>query len=245
MKSLFREIKEMRRDLVFRLERKIRSQYSEYDILQMHDGLYTLAKKPAVKLRDTIESRIIGGLNGSSPVATSSKDSEALAQLRNMLNQSAPELALQKVLLNILHPNWKGQVANEVSMSPIDGYRGMRMDVVLGSDNDTPGQIMELKRGSYRLVAHRGKPMERISKNVSRVVRQIDDYANRVSVDEELRRKLGLEKFDLRVVAGRRLDNEHEYTFITQAETEASDSSFRLQIYTWDGLLAELERILD
>jgi len=80
---------------------------------------------------------------------------------------------------------------------------------------------------------------------------QLKTYGYRLDCDTEAtasieqRRGLKINKLKLRLIAGRRLPDAHGYDLLRLAESEADESQLQLQIYTWDGFLAELERIVD
>ena len=161
------------------------------------------------------------------------------------------EPELQDALLNsgLLALNCK--VVQEVAMTPTETYPGMRLDLVLDWNGEEPSQVIELKRGSHLLLARRGKPTERLSRELRKALKQLETYGHQLDSDAqaraciELRHGLQIQQPELRLIAGRRLADAHEYHLLSLAESEAAESSLQLQIHTWDGFLAELERILD
>jgi hypothetical protein len=124
--------------------------------------------------------------------------------------------------------------------------RGMRMDLVVDSTPHDPAQVIELKRGSHRLLLRRDTPMGRISVPLARALRQICGYGERLvgdgqtRIDVEADHDLHLERLELRLVAGRRLPDAAGYHLLSQVELS---NGLELSISTWDGFLAELERI--
>lgn len=233
------------------MERAIRLQCSEHVIMQVHDALYAPIKRATAHVRDAIEAAL-GEAFGIDPASSlRHQHSRAIATLHALLESGARERALQDALIDsgLLSLNCK--VIQEVTMKPTEGHRGMRMDLVLDSKADEPTQIVELKRGSHLLLARKGKPTERLSRQLRKAVEQLKKYGDRVESDAEtavdLEERLGIrfDKPELRLIAGRRLTDADGYHLLSRAEADSSNSSLQLQIYTWDGFLAELERIVD
>jgi hypothetical protein len=173
----------------------------------------------------------------------------ALARLRAMLDANAKERDLQRVLVEsgLLDPGGICRAVAEVAMQPTDDDpRGMRMDLVVDSTQDDPAQIIELKRGSHRLLVCRGTPLERVSEPLAKALRQVRSYGERLESDADARlgvevsHELELDRLELRLVAGRRLPDPESYHLLSQAEPS---DALELSISTWDGFLAELERV--
>jgi hypothetical protein len=233
------------------MERAIRAQCSEHVIMQVYDAIYAPVKRATAQVHNAVEAALgeAFGINPDSSLR--SQHARALGALRTLLESDAKERALQDALVDsgLLRLNCK--VVQEVTMSATKDYRGMRMDLVLDSNTDEPSQIVELKRGSHLLLARRGKPTERLSLELRKAVEQLKTYGDRVESDAattlDLEERLGirLDKPELRLIAGRRLPDAHGYHLLSRVEPDANDSGLQLQIYTWDGFLAELERIAD
>ncbi len=123
---------------------------------------------------------------------------------------------------------------------------GMRMDLVVNATENDPAQVIELKRGSHRLLVCRGTPVERVSEPLIRALRQVRTYGARLESDAETRfnvegrHTLELDKLELRLVAGRQLPTAASYHLLSQV---AATDGLELHISTWDGFLAEIERI--
>jgi len=230
--------------------------------MQGHDALYTPIKRATGPVREAIEQAttvavrnaarrtVSENFDTNTALSMRCRHQRALAELRNLLENGAKERALQNALVESGLLALNCRVIQEVTMNPTDNYRGMRMDLVLDPMTDEPVQIVELKRGSLLLLARRGKPTERLAQQLRRAVEQLEGYGNRVDSDAATtidleRHGLRFEKPELRLIAGRRLSDAHEYHLLSRVETDASDSNLQLQIYTWDGFLAELERIVD
>lgn len=235
-----------------RMEKAIRAQFSEYVILQVHDNHYEKVKRETAQVRDATEAAMGEALGLGGNFSLRSQERRAIAELRTLLNRDAKERELQDALLETdLLKALTCKIIKEVAMKPTADYRGMRMDLVLAPNNDGPGEIVELKRGSHLLLAHSGKSAERLSREITKSVKQIKQYGRRLDSDAdavasiEKRCGLKIEKPELRLVAGRRLQDANGYHLLSLAESETSDSKLQLQIYTWDGFLAELERIVD
>jgi hypothetical protein len=228
------------------LERAIRTQCSEHAILRVHDALYSPIKRSTAQVHDAIEASRDHDLDSHSISSLRLQHRHALATLRNLLETRAKERALQDALVDSGMLALNCRVVQEVTMNPTKDYRGMRMDLVLVPETEEPTQIVELKRGSHLLLARRGKPTERLSQELKRAIKQTRDYRDAATaVDLDKRLGIRFENPVLRLIAGRRLPDAHDYHLLSLAETDASDPSLQLQIHTWDGLLAELERVFD
>jgi hypothetical protein len=230
------------------LETSIRKQVSEHVVLQVHDQVYA----PVRAALDPIHAAVEEALSAALGLRPRSPDPfrTAIAELRALLKGNAKERELQRVLCEggLLDPTGTCRAIAEVAMEATDDDpRGMRMDLVVGSAEDEPAQIIELKRGSHRLLARRGTPAERISRPLEKALHQLKSYGERINsapetrLDIEARHELELERLELRLVAGRRLHDAHDYHLLSRAEPD--DAALELQISTWDGFLAELERI--
>lgn len=125
------------------------------------------------------------------------------------------------------------------------------MDLLLEPMVGEPTQIVELKRGLHLLVARAGEPSQRISQQLAKAIAQITHYGETVRSDKDeaarIEERLGmcLRETELRLVAGRRFGSAQAYSLLSVVEADAQALGLELQIYTWDGLLAELERTLD
>jgi hypothetical protein len=230
------------------LEDSIRKRVSEHVSLEVHDHVYT----PVREALDPIRAAVEDALREAFGVPrTPDVHRPAIAELRRLLDRNAKERELQHVLCEagLLDPTGTCRVFAEVTMEAADDdHRGMRMDLVIGSAEDAPAQIIELKRGSHRLLARRGTPSERIAMPLERALRQLTSYGGRLASDEgvrfdiEARHEIELDRLELRLVAGRRLPDAHDYHLLSVAEP--GDGELELHISTWDGFLAELERIV-
>jgi hypothetical protein len=234
-----------------RLERAIRAECSENVILQVHDALYLPVRRATGQVNDAIEAALGEALGFSPSASARSQQRRSITSIRASVDEGAKERALQDQLIasGLLAVTCK--VVQEVTMQPTDDHRGMRMDLVLEPVIAGPTQIVELKRGSHVLLARRGTPTERLSKQFSRAIEQLQGYGHRLESDAaavakiEERHGIQIHKPELRLIAGRRLSDANEYHLLSAAETEESAFGLQLQVYTWDGFLAELERIVD
>ncbi|MFO0774528.1 MAG: DUF4263 domain-containing protein [Nitrospiraceae bacterium] len=240
-------------------ERAIRAQHSEGVILQAHDAVYSPAKQALRPVNDAIEAALREELEeeleeapGVDPNAfPRAQQRRSIATLRSLLDEGAKERTLQDALISsgLLAATCK--VVQEVAMQATEDHRGMRMDLVLAPAHESPTQVIELKRGSHLLLARRGTPTKRLSRQLTKAIKQLHGYGHRLESDTavvaNLEEKHGIQvqKPELRLIAGRRLSDENEYLLLSAAETEKSASGLQLQIYTWDGFMAELERIVD
>lgn len=219
--------------------------------MQVHDAIYAPVKRATAQVSNAVEAALSEAFGIDPASSLRSQHSRALGALRALLESGAKERALQDALVDSGLLLLSCKVVQEVTMSATEDHRGMRMDLVLDSKTDEPSQIVELKRGSHLLLARRGKPTERLSRELRKAVEQLKSYGDRVESDLatalDLEERLGirLDKPELRLIAGRRLPDAHGYHLLSRAETDANDSGLQLQIYTWDGFLAELERIAD
>jgi hypothetical protein len=219
-----------------------RSAYSEGEILQVHDAVYSPIKSSVAVVRDSIYAALA---ETRDPSISASATQTAIVRLRELLNQGAIERALQDELINSgLLQVTANIVAQEVTMQATDDHRGMRMDVLVESADST--QIIELKRGSHMLLTKRGT----LSAELLTAVKQTTDYGHRIHSDPEASKRINerhgiqIHNPQVRLIAGRRLSVPSEYSLLTQAESKSAPG-LQLRIYTWDGFLAELERILD
>lgn len=234
-----------------RMERTIRAQCLEHVTLQIHDEVYAPVKAAVAQVRDATNSAL-GDRHGIGPSATVRGGHQAsIAALRRLLDDGAKERRLQDGLVKTGLLAATCRVAQEVSMQATDDHRGMRMDLVLEPKTGEPPQIVELKRGSHLLLARRGKPTERLSSALRKAVKQLQGYGDRLESDVamaaslEERHGLQIRNPELRLVAGRRLPDADAYHLLSSAKSDKDASGLQLQIYTWDGFLSELERILD
>jgi len=231
-------------------EKSIRAQVSEATTLKLHDEVYT----PIKRIKGSIRNQFIGAGTGTSefvPFRPYDKERLAITELQRLLNSNAKERELQSKLVDSGLLNVTCKIAQEVTLAPKHGSRGMRMDIIVEPKNTDAHEIVELKRGSHLLLARQGKPSERLSEELKRAVSQIKNYANRVEIDNEvavdieLRHGIKIQSPELRLVAGRRLSDATGYLLLSKQEADVrEDYNLHLQIYTWDGFLAELERIL-
>jgi Domain of unknown function (DUF4263) len=229
------------------MERAIRAHSSEQVILQLHDEVYEPVKRATALSGDAILSALDAEL-GSTSFSLPTQSRAAIALLHDLLDQDAKERELQNALVNSGLLALTCKVIQEVAMKPNQGHPGMRMDLVLDPNNDDPVEIIELKRGSHLLLARQGKPTERLSQELKRAVNQIQNYGSRLVSDAnatksiELKHCIKIKEPELRLIAGRHLPDAGGYHLLSLEETAASDSTLQMQIYTWDGFLAELER---
>jgi hypothetical protein len=230
-----------------RVEKEIRDQCSEHVILQVHDAIYAPGKRSISPVSDVVEEAI--GIDNTS--SQKHQHRRALTRLRALLESDVKERTLQDALFDsgLLANDCK--IVQEVAMSKTNSYSGMRMDLVLYSQADQATEIVELKRGSHLLVARPGKPTQKLSRQLMNAIEQVKRYGDRVENDtqmtSDLEKRFGIQ-FDnlaLRLVVGRRFPDAHGYHLLSLADTDARPESLQLQIYTWDGLLAELERIVN
>jgi hypothetical protein len=227
-------------------EHAIRRQVSEHVILQVHDAIYTPVRRALDSVHGAVAQAIRETL-GLPPEP--GRFGAALAELRRLLARNARERELQRVLFasGLLDPAGTCRTVSEVTMHATDDNpRSMRMDLVVDASENEAAQVIELKRGSHRLVARRGTPVERVAEPLAKAVRQVRGYGDRLQSETatrmavEERHDLELDRLELRLVAGRRLPDPGGYHLLSQAER---DDGLELHISTWDGFLAELERI--
>jgi hypothetical protein len=238
------------RTLRVRVERAIRAKCSEDVILQVHDACYAPVKRATASVQDAIQSALDEALPEDFRVSSRAQHRSSLTALRDLLDSGAKERTLQNALVPLLEVTCR--VVQEVTMNATEDHRGMRMDLVLESETaEEPTQIVELKRGSHLLLARRGKPTEWLSRQLEKALGQVQEYGRRLESDAaataliEARHALRVHNPELRLIAGRRLPNDVGYHLLSSAESTAAASGLDLQIYTWDALLAELERVLD
>lgn len=218
-----------------RIERGLRATSSEFWHLQLHDKLYR-------RLRwhiDPLRLRM-----GAHPARQRAR--EAIQKVRRLLDEGAKERSLQEVLVDSRLPALGCRLRSEVGMTATQDGRAMRMDLVVDPlRNDEPIQIIELKRGTHRLLAYCGTSRQRRSRALASAVSQVASYGDRFALDEAAtvdvahRHRIWIE---LRLIAGRRLPDQEAYDLLHQFA--GANSTPRVLIYTWDGYLAELERIV-
>jgi hypothetical protein len=233
------------------MERDIRAQFSEHVIMQVHDALYAPIKQVITQVPDAIEAELAEAFGNVQNSPSRRHQDMAIAMLRTLLDNNAKERDLQNALLNSgLLDLTNCKVIQEVVIAPTSSSAiELRMDLVLEPDTDDPIQVIELKRGSHLLLAHQGKPTERLSKALAKATKQVKGYGDRLVSDSEavesidIRDGIKIEKLELRLVAGRRPLDASGYSLLSLEESKNSNSDFSLQIYSWDGFLAELERI--
>ena len=230
------------------MERAIRAQCSEHVIMQVDDVCAQVARATD-SVNDAVESALAEAFGVDPASSPRRQHRKAIATLRALLDRGAKERALQDALVESGLAALSCTVLQEVAMRPTDDYRGMRMDLIVDPPADEPTQIIELKRGSHLLLARKGEPTARLSRELEKAVAQLKRYGQRVESDvemtAEIEQRFGI-RFDrpeLRLIAGRRLPDADAYHLLSVAEENASESGPQLQIYTWDGFLAELERI--
>jgi hypothetical protein len=233
------------------MERATKAQCSEHVIMQVHDAVYSTVKAATAQVHDSLGAAV-GEISGSSPVSSLWRQpGRDIARLRILLDDDAKERVLQDTLVELCKVAMNCEVSEEVPMRRAGRYVGMRMDIVLSSKTEEPSQIIELKRGSHRLVAWPEQPKEKISRKGSKAVKQLKEYGNRIASDADTARDLEnlhgirFDNVELRLIAGRRLSTASEYDLLSAAETANSVDGPRLLIYSWDASLAELERIHD
>jgi Domain of unknown function (DUF4263) len=125
------------------------------------------------------------------------------------------------------------------------------MDLVVHSDSGAYSEVIELKRGTHLLLAHSGKANQRVAKGLKRAIRQLETYGATLKNDKaavsNLRKNKGIpitvKNIELRLVAGRRLPKLSDYSLLNFTKDSDIEGTGGIQISTWDGLLAELERI--
>jgi hypothetical protein len=233
-------------DLRRSLERSIRERVAENVILEVHDQVYAPVRRALDPISDAVEGALREMFGGP---PEDDRFRTALSELRTMLDGNARERDLQRVLVEsgLLDPVGTCRAVAEVAMvATSDDPRGMRMDLVVSSTESEPAQVVELKRGSHRLLVHRGAPTERISGPFARALRQVRAYGERIDGDVEMRTNveerhdLELDRLELRLIAGRRLPDAPGYHLLSQGEP---GDGLEVHVSTWDGYLAELERI--
>jgi hypothetical protein len=168
------------------LESAIRKQVSEHVILQVHDQVYTPLRQSLDPIRTAVEEDLREALGVGPRLPNPFR--AAIDELRMLLERNAKERELQRVLCEsgLLDPTGKCRAIAEVTMEATDeDPRGMRMDLVVGSAEDEPAQIIELKRGSHRLLARRGSPTERIARPLEKALNQLTSYGERLNFNLE------------------------------------------------------------
>jgi hypothetical protein len=174
-------------DLRRNIEGTLRNRVSEHVLLQVHDGVYAPVRGALDPINDAVESAL---LEAFGPPSVPDRFRTSLIELRAMLDANAKERDLQRVLVEsgLLDPAGACRAVAEVAMAARSGDpRGMRMDLVLGATVDEPAQVIELKRGSHRLLARRGTPTESISNALAKALRQVRSYGDRLESDAETR----------------------------------------------------------
>lgn len=218
-----------------------------------HDGVYATFKQAMNQVREPIFEDQLNGCDISSAALQRNEHRRTIARLRRLVQGNAKERELQNVLFRSGLLALGCRVIQEVVMKPTQtNRRGMRMDLVLRSHSETPSQIIELKRSSHLLLTRQGRPAENLSRALKRAIKQIKGYGNRVVSDGDSARHLKVEHgietdkpLELRLIVGRRPRTASSYHALSRAEADERKSGSQLQICTWDGLLAELERIYD
>ena len=231
------------------MERKIRKKCSEYVITQINNELNKKIKPVTEQVRNVIEAALYAESDVNPSLSHRSIHLDTIHNIRHLLDSKAKERELQNALMDSgLLAAVTCKVIQEVQMSTTNDHRGMRMDLVFAPDGEVPAQVIELKRGTHLLLARRGKPTERLASSLKKARQQLQSYGDRLDSDndasEEIYQLHGLriENPELRLIAGRRLANAHEYHLLYTAGDDEEGS--KLQIQTWDAFLDELERIV-
>jgi len=232
-----------------RMERAIRERCSEQVVLQVHDAIYAPVRDAQQLVHGSVQDAIVGTLGIDPSTLPRHKHRAALANLRALLNAGAKERELQDALVASGLLGLTCKAVEEVAIRPANGQRGMRMDVLTSAAHGEPAQVIELKRGCHLLVAHRGKPVERLASGMKAALAQVEGYGHRLKTDADARaaieegHDLLLDAIELRLIAGRRPSVTSAYHLMSQREVDSREAGVPLLIYTWDGLLAELERL--
>lgn len=236
-------------DLRRGLEESLRQLVSEHVLLEIHDAIYSPVRGALDPVNGAVEAALRDAVGTSPDAEQRRRFRSALSELRALLDNNAKERELQRVLFDsgLLDPAGTCHTVTEVALRATDrDPRGMRVDLMVDAVADNPAQVIELKRGSHRLLARRGTPVERISEPLMKALRQVRTYGARLESDAEVRidaeslHALQLEQLELRLIAGRRLPAQASYHLLGQIE---ATGRLELHISTWDGFLAELERI--
>jgi len=232
-------------------EREISTKVTENVIMQCQDVIFAPVKQGLASVRGTLASSLGQELGIPTILSKRQQHLESIGVIRSLVERNAKEREIQEALVNSQLVALDCRVIQEVAISPTESRSGIRMDLVLSSTNDHLDEIIELKRGSHLLLARQGKPTQRLSRQLEKAIKQLKKYGVRVTTDisamEALRTRVGirLEQPLLRLIAGRRLSNPQAYHLLSTTEGRADDSNLRLLVQTWDGFLAELERIHD
>ena len=163
-------------------------------------------------------------------------------EIQDLLDRNALEHALQQKLYDLLEA-LGGKVHSEVRMAKSSGFRGMRLDLAVGDRPSDRTLVLELKRAKHTVVSPNGK---RLVKGASAIA-QTQDYADRLMHDAVaigiLReaKQLNFTLLDVRLVAGRRPRTTKQDSELKNIERELSKTRHDVLLYSWDGLLAELE----
>lgn len=233
-----------------RMEAAARKRISEHVHLRLHDGLYTPLRRGLSPLPAAMLKALSADLGLEPKVPPREERRHAIANLRAKLDEGAQERELQRLLVKSGLLAITCRAVQEVTMRSTNEHPEMRMDLLIGSSSGEPAQVIELKRGSHLLLAYRGKPTERLSRKLMSAVSQLAGYGDRLASDATLRESIEqlhgvqVEKPELRLVAGRRLADARQYDLIRCLEADADEGALQLRIQTWDGFLAELERIV-
>ncbi|MBK8814954.1 MAG: hypothetical protein IPN42_05340 [Methylococcaceae bacterium] len=222
-----------------RMERAIRAQCSEHVVLQVHDAIYAPVKRATQQLGTAMQDR------------SGRQYDQAIAELRSLLDSDAKEREVQNALMQSGVLAVTSKVVQEVTIKASPDDRRMRMDLVIDAGDEFPSQVVELKRGSHLLLARRGQPSERLSRELTVAVEQLQGYGRRIESDPavtlsiEQRHGIQLGSPELRLIAGRRLPDAQSYAMLSLVEAKPGESGLTVQIYTWYAFLAELERVLN
>jgi hypothetical protein len=233
-----------------RMERAIREQCSEQVVLEVHDAIYAPVRNALELVHGQVENAVSAALGTDLNTLPRHRHRSAITNLRALLNANAKERELQDALVASGLLGLTCRAVEEVAIRPANGQHGMRMDIVTSAAEGEPAQVIELKRGCHLLVAHRGKPVERLASGMRAALAQVEAYGRRLQTDADARAsvedgcELRLDVIELRLVAGRRLPAASDYHLVSQREVDSHEAGVPLLIYTWDGLLAELERLV-
>lgn len=234
-----------------RLEQEIRSEFLESVILQVHEGLYSVIKQNTEVLTTSIDVSLRDLINTASTSAVNIQYKNAIRKLRNLIATDAKERHLQNALVESGLLELGCKVVQEVSIKASKDRRGMRMDIVVNQYKDKVTEIIELKRGCHLLIARCGKPAMRLSQTLNKAIKQVKKYGDSIKADAltardlEKRLEMPFNDLSLRLIAGRRLSTTNEYSLISVGKAKTSNYDLQIYVQTWDGFLAELERITD
>jgi Domain of unknown function (DUF4263) len=227
-------------------EADLRKQVSEGVMLEVHDRVFAPVQAAVNPILNAVESRFEFG-------SSRRTNQEHLRNLRRLLAARVKERALQDALYEsgLLTNGGLCRAVQEVSTREAVSNRGYRMDLVVLSDSGAYSEVIELKRGTHLLLAHSGKANQRVAKGLKRAIQQLETYGatlkNDKSAVSNLRKNKGIPitvtNIELRLVAGRRLPRLTDYSLLNFTKGSDTEGTGGVQISTWDGLLAELERI--